>query len=321
MGMRTPKVWALPTSPTTAETLSNLGITKQMIATQVCSGRLLRLRRGVYLASASWPEEPASQHLLLGQAELLANPAAVLSVQSAALAWAIPNPGFNRWHDQPVAISLPADGGHSARSGQIIHRIAVLPAGHVVTHPTGLRVTSPARTAIDIAADLDLPEALVVLDAVARRLCESYVPRARRSDFANPRLVAAAQERLNEAAAVCRVTRLSGAIAATNPARESAAESLSAGHIIRAGLPEPLYQAKIDSVMGPLYPDCLWAQERVIGECDGAVKYADSSAWVREKEREQVLRDLGFTVVRWLAKEIMLDPTAVTNRLARALAG
>ncbi|MCE1175117.1 MAG: DUF559 domain-containing protein [Propionibacteriales bacterium] len=295
-------------------------MTKQMIATQVSSGTLLRLRHRVYLASDAWPEDPAQQHRLLGEAELAANPAAVLSGSSAALVWAISNPGFTRWHELPVSISLPAGGGHSARSGQVIHRVALLPAGHIVTHPSGLRVTSPARTAIDIAADLDLPEALVVLDAAARTLCESYVPRARRSDFANPRLVAAARERLQEAAVVCRVTRLGEAIAAVNPARESATESLSAGHIIRAGLPEPLYQAKIDSVMGALYPDCLWPQARVIGECDGAVKYADSSAWVREKEREQVLRDLGFTVVRWLAKEIMLDPTAVIDRLARALA-
>jgi very-short-patch-repair endonuclease len=300
--------------------LFDLGVTKQMIATQVSSGRLLRLRHRVYLASAAWPDDPAQQHLLLGKAELAANPAAVLSGASAALAWAIPNPGFTRWHELPVAISLPAAGGHSARSGRAIHRLALLPEGHVVTHPSGLRVTSPARTAIDIAADLDLPEALVVLDAAARTLCESFVPQARRSDFANPRLAAAARERLEEAAEVCRVSRLGEAIAAVNPARESAAESLSAGHIMRAGLPEPLYQAKVESVMGPLYPDCLWSQERVVGECDGAVKYADSSAWVREKQREQVLRDLGFTVVRWLAKEIMLDPMAVIDRLARALA-
>jgi hypothetical protein len=48
-----------------------------------------------------------------------------------------------------------------------------------------------------------------------------------------------------------------------------------------------------------------------IGECDGAVKYREASAYVHEKEREQVLRDLGFDVVRWPAKEIALTPEVV----------
>jgi len=49
------------------------------------------------------------------------------------------------------------------------------------------------------------------------------------------------------------------------------------------------------------------------------VKYTDALAVVREKEREQALRDLGFTVVRWLAKEIMARPQVVVTRVARAL--
>ncbi len=298
--------------------LAAQGITSQMIATQVSAGRLLRLRQGVYLASTAWPEDGEAQHLLLAEAELMANPEAVLSRQSAALAWGLPSPGFGRWHERPVAVSLPA-GRHTSRSGRASHRVAVLPAGHVVDHPNGYRVTSVARTAVDLAAEHELPQALVILDAATRRLCESFVGRPRRSDYGNPRLVAAARQQLVEAARSCRVARLVEAITLANPARESVAESLSAGHLYLAGLPTPLYQAKVDSVMGPLFPDCLWPERRVIGECDGAVKYADASAWVREKQREQVLRDLGFDVVRWLAREIMTEPEAVMARIARAL--
>jgi very-short-patch-repair endonuclease len=56
-----------------------------------------------------------------------------------------------------------------------------------------------------------------------------------------------------------------------------------------------------------------------VGECDGAVKYVDAHGYVNEKEREQVLRDLGYRIVRWLAKEIMLTPQVVVERIARAL--
>ncbi len=52
-----------------------------------------------------------------------------------------------------------------------------------------------------------------------------------------------------------------------------------------------------------------------------ALKYDKADAYVREKEREQVLRDLGYRMVRWLGKEIMTRPTVVTDRISRALIG
>jgi very-short-patch-repair endonuclease len=57
----------------------------------------------------------------------------------------------------------------------------------------------------------------------------------------------------------------------------------------------------------------------VIGEVDGAIKYQDASAFVLEKQREQILRDLGYIIVRWLAREIMLTPWVVIERVERTL--
>ena len=54
-------------------------------------------------------------------------------------------------------------------------------------------------------------------------------------------------------------------------------------------------------------------------EADGAEKYRDQQAAVREKEREQVLRDLGYRSVRWLSKEIMARPDVVVDRVRRQL--
>ena len=64
----------------------------------------------------------------------------------------------------------------------------------------------------------------------------------------------------------------------------------------------------IRTPMGIFFPDFYWEGERLIGEADGREKYEDSEASVREKEREQCLRDLDFRVVRWLGKEIYLHP-------------
>ena len=56
-----------------------------------------------------------------------------------------------------------------------------------------------------------------------------------------------------------------------------------------------------------------------MGEVDGKSKYADPAEVVREKRREQLLRDLGYRIVRWLAIEIMTSPEIVVARIARAL--
>jgi hypothetical protein len=161
---------------------------------------------------------------------------------------------------------------------------------------------------------------LVILDAAARKLCERYIVAPRRSDYTNPRLTAAARDELRKVAGVRPGSGLLRAIALVDPARESAAESLSAGHFELAGLPRPVFQARIPTARGTFYPDCLWEGERLIGECDGAVKYARAEAYVQEKEREQALRDAGYRIVRWLAKETMTAPEEVVARVARKLA-
>jgi hypothetical protein len=52
----------------------------------------------------------------------------------------------------------------------------------VVRDSDGYLVTSPARTAVDLAAGLALPEALVILDGAGRQLVESFGTSPRGSD-------------------------------------------------------------------------------------------------------------------------------------------
>ena len=78
-----------------------------------------------------------------------------------------------------------------------------------------------------------------------------------------------------------------------DPIRESPIESLSYGHMVEAGLPLPTCQCEVRTPQGTLFPDFYWEERRLIGESDGRWKYVDSGAVMHEKEREQVLRDLG----------------------------
>ena len=115
------------------------------------------------------------------------------------------------------------------------------------------------------------------------------------------------------------IASLTQAISLADACRESAVESLSAGHIFQAGLPTPLFQEPIPTNRGVLYPDRYWPEQRLVGEADGAVKYRDPDAFVKEKEREQILRDHDYRFVRWLGKEIMTTHHIVVGRIARAL--
>jgi len=312
--------WTLPREPTSTATLRRLGISRKSIATQVRRGGLVQLRQGVYLAATAWPEAPRAQRLILAKAEVAANPEAVISHQSAALAWELPSPDFNDWTDLPISITLPATGGYRSSHGATgVHHVAQLPAGNVVRDGSGYLLTSLARTAVDLAAGRPLPEALVILDGAARRLCAGFVTTPRRSDFTNPRFITQVREQFLSTAQICRRTGLAPAIGLCEPCRESAAESLSAGHFHCAGLPTPTFQAAIRTPIGVFYPDFLWPELRVIGECDGAVKYTDPNAYLKEKQREQALRDQGYVVVRWLAKEILTSPAVVVDRVGRVL--
>jgi very-short-patch-repair endonuclease len=247
------------------------------------------------------------------------HPQAVLSHASAAVVWKLPSPGFDEWHELPPAVTIPVTGARS-RHGQVVHHRGKLPVGQITRDPDGYSVTSIARTAVDLASGRALPQAVVLYDSGARRIIEGMIANPRRSDYANARFVGAAKEFLAEAAASHGRARLTDALALVAPARESVPESLTAAHLHLAGLPMPLFQHEIKTRLGILYPDFYWPELGLVGECDGAVKYADAKGYVNEKVREQVLRDLGYRIVRWLAKEIMLTPHVVMERIARALA-
>lgn len=295
------------------------GITDEMIETQLRAGRLRRVRRGVYLSESCWPHDEAGQHLALARAEQVMPPGAVLSHQTAALVWRLPTPGVREWHDSPPSIALPAGGDQRSRPGPVVRHVTTFGPTDIARDDDGYDVTSVARTAIDLADGLPLPDASVILDGAGRLLVQSLTNRDRRPDYANPRLVRATRELLTESAPPRPRRRLAATIDKVEPCRESAAESLAAGYVHLSGLPLPVFQAPIPSPWGTLYPDMYWPHRRLIGECDGGVKYSDRSSIIKEKEREQWFRDEQYGVVRWLGKEIMFHPPRVMARIEAAL--
>jgi predicted transcriptional regulator of viral defense system len=125
---------------TTAD-LHACGFGPSAIARVAGAGVLRRLHRGVYLLG---PVEPP--HARAMAALLACVPGAALSHHAAAALWEIrPAP------DGPIHVIHP--GSARARRGTRPHRMALQERD--VTRRSGLRLTRPARTVLDLASCLD----------------------------------------------------------------------------------------------------------------------------------------------------------------------
>ena len=73
--------------------------------------------------------------------------------------------------------------------------------------------------------------------------------------------------------------------------------------------------------------DFGWEEQRTVGEFDGKAKYGEllkpgqtsRDAMLAEKRREDLLRDLGWQVVRWTWADLY-HPGVIRNRVLRAFA-
>lgn len=104
--------------------------------------------------------------------------------------------------------------------------------------------------------------------------------------------------------------RMSDALALADPRSESVGESWSRALIHRLGFEAPQLQHRIAGPFGEIArTDFFWPEARLVGEFDGLVKYVRSQdlsgtdparVVVEEKLREDRIRAGGYRVVRWV---------------------
>ncbi len=324
--MRTPDPWTPPTTPFTLANVAPRGVSRRQLQTALASGRITRLRQGVFIDTEALPEDPVALHLIRAMAEQVIAPGRVASHETAALALGLP---LRRTRDAAegrihvTRASAPQE--RTRRNDRLRVHLGELPEHHVLSTPPGLLVTTAARTALDMAAGLELPEALMIVDAAMRQELMDLAGSLDRRHYRDPRLCVAAgrplQESLPYAASPRTARHLDLVLSLADVRRESPLESFGAAHMHLAGLPAPQLQVRIRTAGGVAYPDFLWEEYMVIGEADGEGKYRDESAFAWEKIREGHLRDLGYDVVRWTGREGFSSPGFVTDRVARVLMG
>lgn len=144
----------------TTRQLLAAGLRDTDIRRLVRRGRLLRLRRGAYLAH---PErEVVREWRVHARAASLTVPDVVIAGATAARLW-----GLDGVTGGPVEVVVPPTRSLRARRDLLPHARALV--AEDVELLDGLAVTTPARTLADVVPTLDRPTALAVLDSALRR--------------------------------------------------------------------------------------------------------------------------------------------------------
>lgn len=286
--------------------LAAAGLSDARIRTLVRRQVLVPVRRGVYAradAAAAAACRAKDQHALQVAAALaVAGPHAVVSHRSAALVHGLELLG------QPAGIvtvtQSPADAcGHAAWPGTRLH-IAALPAEHVTTLASGLRITTVARTVIDLARASSLRAGVVTADSALR---------SGQTSLRELQVVLAGCARWPGIRRAREVTGFS------DGRSESVLESLARVVFREQRLPPPELQVWVggdDMVVGRA--DFLWRRYRTIGEADGALKYGGPAGAIAQLQRDARLREAGFEVVHFTWSQIIRVPHQVAASLRAA---
>jgi hypothetical protein len=284
------------------------GWTDDELARLARAGEVSRLRRGAYV-DGPLPQSVATRHRLLVRATLSGfRRWSVVSHQSAAVLLGLPlwGVGLDRVH---VTRRPPA---WSDRSAVLRVHVARLQEDEIV-EVDGVPVTSPVRTALDLARSLPFETAVVVLDAALRR------------GTVQPELV---RERLFDIAGTPGSRSAARAVRFADGRSESVGESRSRVLLHALGLPPSAVQFPVIGADGSFLArtDFAWEDRRVVGEFDGRVKYGRllrpgqeaGDVVFEEKRREDAIRNEGWGAVRWVWSDLGRRDR-LADRVRRAL--
>lgn len=284
----------LLTAPFTTAAARALGVTDQMLGGR----RFRRLHHGV-LVSAEVVDSPA---LRRSAALLVVPPTAAFSEVTAVQVYGLPL-GINEVPDRRPHVSVPADGPLPDRLGLHVHVVA-LPPEHVIV-VDGWPVTTPARTFLDRAVHLDLPELVALGDVIVRR---SLATMHEVGDL----LVWADRRR--------GVVRARQAFELLDPRSASPLESQTRVVLVLGGLPKPECNVDIFDEHGGWLArgDLVYRRQRVVIEYDGAV-HNDERRRRADLRRRNLLTAAGWTVLIFSADDVLRRPHLVVAQVRAAL--
>ncbi|MDR0343059.1 MAG: type IV toxin-antitoxin system AbiEi family antitoxin domain-containing protein [Nocardiopsaceae bacterium] len=294
----------------TREELTAGGLSDAGVRALVRRGSLQQVARGVYVraATAAKAGQDRAGQDRAAEAQRAAAALARLGPEAAASHWTAASiHGLDVLGREPagrVAVTRPRSGtgSRSSQRGISVHA-AALPGRHV-TLQQGVRVTSVARTVVDLARALPVRDGVVTADSALH---------AGRTS----------KRELERVLADCRrwpgLDRARQVVAFSDARPESVLESVSRVVFAEQELPPPDLQVWVGSddwVIGRV--DFLWREFATIAEADGTVKYANPSRALTQLQRDARLREAGFEVVHFTWQEIMQVPAEVAAAIREA---
>jgi len=252
------------------------------------------------LASKVVGDRAGGQALRLTSVLAVAGPGVVGSHHSAAAIHGLDQLG--RQSPGVVAVTRAPGGNRTGRPGVRLH-IAALPSGHVMVRG-GVRVTSVARTVVDVARTSSFRAGVVVADSALRGKQVS-------------------KDELRAVVADCArwpgIRQAKLVVEFSDGQSESPLESISRVAFRDHGIPAPELQVPVGGDNGVVgRADFLWRRYRTIGEADGAMKYANTERAISQLRRDAALRAAGFEVVHFTWPEIIRTPGQVAASLREA---
>lgn len=338
---------AFGSSTFTSSQAEAAGIPSHRIVSALRAGAVIRLWRGHYALPRATADLDVPGLTVLQTAQVreavarLAGVPVCLGDITASEAWE--SVIWNLPSSAVPIVHVPRESG--VRSGlqrgvRFVHR--VVDVERIVSGPGALPITDPLLTSIHVSAapGLSLAQRLIALHGGMRRQHEwrtaslvstdaQEAARLRSSSHDITRSLndpGVRKRLIDEAVAVARNAGVRGrqrvidSLAVADPRMETALESMSWTAFLDAGVVMPIPQASVRGSSGTLWRVDFLFSDRVIGECDGAMKYSDPQALWREKKRQEDLEQAGFIVVRWTWEEIVNRPWVVIRRIFEAIA-
>lgn len=265
-----------------------LGLSGDAIGRRLRGDRLHALHRGVYAVGHRALRPEASW-----MAAVLVAEGAVLSHRSAAALWGIAGARETR-------VDVTARQSLRPRPRLRFHR-AQLPPDEVTTED-GIRVTTPARTLLDLAAILP-PHQL------ARAATEAEIRRLG-SATSLAELVARYPRRSGVPAIRALLARGEIGRDVTKRALELRFLAFLDAH----RLPRP----RVNAIVDGKEVDCLWPRRRLVAELDGFATHGTRDAFERDRDRDRALLIAGYPVIRITWRQLTEDAPALATQI-RAL--
>lgn len=303
---RRPREYPLPNRGMSYQDLA-AALPRRDIRHAISGGELLRGGRGLYYPV---PDAAADHHLATLQA-LCAGTPHIISHETAAALWGI----IQEEAGPPLHVTSPPGGSRVKRPDLVTaHRCQVLDVDQ--REMSGLRLTSPARTWVDVAASVGLLEALVLADRCRR---------AGRPEYGQSAEPLASGEELR--AAVARRGRTRGlanvrsALDLSRDAVDSPMETLLRYYMHEAGLPEPEVNAWLrDEYGNPIVqPDLSIWDYRVAIQYEGWEFHSDPQQMLKDVRRHEDTEALGWLEVRITKAHMRHSASAAIAKISHAL--